>query len=63
MIYFNSIVKSDTYIELGTEKGEKYILPTSDTIFVDDSSGLVSVKNTASRKTIGLIPTDVYNGQ
>lgn len=61
MTIFNSINKTETYVELRTEKGEKFIIPTSDAIFVNDESGMVSVKNTGSRKTIGLIPEDVYN--
>lgn len=62
MTIFNSINKTETYVELGTEKGEKYIIPASDVIFVFDESGMVSVKNTGSRKTIGLIPEGVYKG-
>ena len=61
MTIFNSINKTETYVELGTEKGEKYIIPASDVIFVDDESGMVSVKNTGSRKTIGLIPEEIYH--
>lgn len=63
MVYFNSIEKANTYVELTTENNEKYVIPNDDVIFVNDNSGMVSVKNTASRKTIGLIPVDVYYGE
>ena len=63
MVYFNSINNTGTYVELTTENNEKYVIPNDDVIFVNDNSGMVSVKNTASRKTIGLIPVDVYYGE
>ena len=63
MVYFTSIAKTDTYVEMSTRDNEKYVIPNDDIIFVDDNSGMVSVKNTASRKTIGLIPVDVYYGE
>lgn len=62
MIIFDSITKSDAYIELAKGDDEKMILPSNSVIFVDDESGYVSVKNTASRKVIGIIPKDVYDG-
>lgn len=62
MVIYNSITKGDAYVELTTEKGEKHIIPNNSVIFVDDDSNFVSVKNTGSRKTIGLIPKGVYNG-
>lgn len=61
MTIFNSITKTSTYVELGTERGEKFIIPLNDVIFVNDESGMVSIKNTASRCTVGLIPDSVYN--
>ena len=63
MVYFNSINKQESYVELTTENNEQYVIPNDDVIFVDDNSGMVSVKNTGSRKTIGLIPVDVYYGE
>lgn len=52
---FVSYRKTDTYYEFVTDKGEKVLMPSTDVILVDDESGLVSVKNTASRCTIGTI--------
>ena len=50
---FDNIVKTETYIELQGENGYKMLMPASATILVDDNSGAISVKSTASRKTIG----------
>lgn len=50
---FVSYTKTDTYYEFVGEKGEKMLIPTTDVILVDDESGAISVKNTASRCTIG----------
>lgn len=61
MIIFTAITQDDAYVELTSEKGEKYIAPTSSVIFVEDESNFVSIKNTGSRKTIGLISKNVYN--
>lgn len=61
MIIFNKITKTEAYVELTTENGEKHIIPTSDVIFVNDESGFVSIKNTGSRKTIGLISEEDWN--
>lgn len=61
MIIFNKITKTEAYVELTTENGEKHIIPTSDVIFVNDESGFVSIKNTGSRKTIGLISEEEWN--
>lgn len=61
MVYFTSINKQESYVELTTNDGEKHIIPTNSIIFVDDESGMVSIKNTASRCTVGLIPDSVYN--
>ena len=57
MIRFNSISKTDEYVELSTSDGQKMILPTSTVIFIDDESGLTTIKNTASRAIVGIIPT------
>lgn len=48
-----SYTKTDTYFEFVGENGEKMIVPSVDVILIDDESGAISVKNTASRKTIG----------
>lgn len=63
MVYFNSINKQESYVELTTENNEQYVIPNDDVIFVDDNSGMVSIKNTGSRKTIGLISKEVYDGE
>lgn len=52
---FTTYNQTDTYYEFVTDKGEKVLMPSTDVILVDDESGLVSVKNTASRCTIGTI--------
>ena len=63
MVYFTSINKQESYVELTTENNEQYVIPNDDVIFVDDNSGMVSIKNTGSRKTIGLISKEVYDGE
>lgn len=55
MMIFNEMTQTDAYVELTTDNGEKHIIPANDVILVDDNSGYVSIKNTASRKTIGLL--------
>ena len=57
MIRFDSITKTDAYVELTTSDGQKTIMPTSTVIFIDDESGLTTIKNTASRAIVGVIPT------
>lgn len=52
---FVSYNKTDSYYEFIGENGVKYIVPSDDVILVDDESGAISVKNTASRCTIGYI--------
>lgn len=52
---FVSYTKTDNYYEFISEDGVKYIIPSVDVILVDDESGALSVKNTASRCTIGYI--------
>ena len=53
---FISYTKTDTYYEFVGENGEKYIIPATDVVLVDDESNLLSIKNTATRKTIGTVP-------
>lgn len=55
MIY-ESYTKTDTYYVFNGKDGEKCIIPSTDVILVDDESGLLSIKLTATRKTIGLVP-------
>lgn len=52
---FTSYTKTDSYYEFVGENGEKYIIPSTDVVIVDDESGALSIKNTASRCTIGYI--------
>ena len=56
MIKFTEINKTETYVELTTEDGQKMIMPTSSFILIDDESGALSVKTTGSRRTIGIVP-------
>lgn len=51
---FTSMTKTDTYYEFVGDEG-KVLIPATDVVLVDDESGLISVKNTASRCTIGLL--------
>ena len=55
MIYA-SYTKTDTYYEFVGQNGEKMLVPATDVILVDDESNLLSIKNTASRCTLGLVP-------
>ena len=50
---FVNITKTDTYYELTGVNGEKVLMPATDIILVDDESGAITVKNTASRCSIG----------
>lgn len=52
---FISYTKTDSYYEFVGENGEKYLIPATDVVLIDDESGAVSVKNTASRCTIGYL--------
>ena len=52
---FTSYTQTDTYYEFVGGNGEKYIIPANSVILVDDESGAISIKNTASRCTIGLV--------
>ena len=53
---FTGYTKTDSYYEFTSANGEKYIIPSTDVIIVDDESGAIAIKNTASRCTIGLVP-------
>jgi len=52
---FVSYTKTDSYYEFTGENGEKLLYPVSSIIMTDDESGFISVKNTASRQTVGLL--------
>jgi hypothetical protein len=51
---YEIIEQNEQYIKLRSDD-EITLLPTNSTILVDDESGFISIKNTGSRKTIGLI--------
>ena len=53
-----SYTKTDTYFEFVDEKGNKTLMPATSVILVDDESGILSIKNTATRKTIGTVPSN-----
>ena len=53
MIY-SSYTKTDTYYEFLGDNG-KLIMPATDVILTDDESGMIAIKNTASRCTVGLL--------
>lgn len=52
---FTSYSKTDTYYEFVGEDGQKLLYPVNSIILTDDESGMIAVKNTASRQTIGLV--------
>lgn len=52
---FIDYTKTDTYYEFIGEGGEKVLIPSVNVILVDDESGAIAVKNTASRCTIGYL--------
>ena len=58
MKIYTIIEQNDKYLKLSSEN-EITIIPIVDVILVDDNSGYISIKNTASRKTIGLIKKSV----
>lgn len=58
MKIYTIIEQNDKYIKLSSAN-EITIIPIVDVILVDDNSGYISIKNTASRKTIGLIKKSV----
>lgn len=51
---FISYTKGDSYYEFVGVNGEKYIIPSTDVIMVEEGDS-ISVKNTASRNTIGYL--------
>lgn len=55
---FISYTKTDTYYQFNGENGEKYLIPSTDVILVDDESNLLSIKLIATRKTIGTVPKE-----
>ena len=53
MIY-TSYTKTDAYYEFTGSEG-KLIMPATDVILTDDESGMIAIKSTASRCTVGLL--------
>ena len=52
---FINYTKTDAYYEFVGENGEKLIIPATNVILVDDESGAIAIKNTASRSTVGYL--------
>lgn len=50
---FTSFSKDDNSYTFNGQNGEKMIVPICDIILVDDESGAITVKNTASRCVLG----------
>ena len=55
MYIFNNYTKNDSFIEFVESNGNKHIYATNSVIFVDDTEDYISIKLTASRKTVGLL--------
>lgn len=53
-MHFIDYSKTDTYYEFTGVNGEKVLIPSVDVILVDEGDS-ISVKNTASRTTIGYL--------
>ena len=62
---FVSYTKTDSYYEFVGENGNKQIYPVGSIILTDDESGMIAIKNTASRQTIGLVvkPEPPFSGK
>ena len=52
---FTNYTKTDTYYHFTTNDGKELLVPVESVILVDDESGAIAVKNTASRCNVGLI--------
>lgn len=53
---FISYTTNDIYYEFVAENGTKVLIPASNVILIDDDSGFISIKLTATRKVIGVVP-------
>lgn len=51
---FTGYTQTDAYYEFVGAEG-KLIMPATDVILTDDESGMIAIKNTASRCTVGLL--------
>ena len=49
------MTKTDAYYLFEGDNGLKLIMPHDSVILVDDESGYISIKTTATRQTIGLL--------
>ena len=54
MIYSN-LNENENYYELAGDNGEVLLMPRANTIIIDDNSGVLSIKGTASRQTTALV--------
>lgn len=52
---FISYTKTDTYYEFVGENNEKVIIPATSVVIIDDESGAITVRNTASRCVVGYL--------
>lgn len=52
---FTNYTKTDTYYQFTTNDGKELLVPVESVILVDDESGAIAVKNTASRCNVGII--------
>lgn len=55
MVIYTSMTKGDTFYALEKEDGNRDLYPIDSLIFIDDESGFISIKATATRKVIGLL--------
>lgn len=55
-----SFQRNGTNVEIGTNDGV-ILIPNDTFIAVNDTSGFVSIKLTATRKTLCLVPEGLYN--
>ncbi len=58
LMRYDSYTKTDSFYEFASEGGQKLLAPLGSVILVDDGSGLLSIKGTASRATIGTVPSN-----
>ena len=52
---FESYTQNDDYTEFVAADGTKLLMPTACVILIDDNSGCITIKSTASRKIVGLV--------
>lgn len=55
MVIYESYTLENECYTFTSADGDVVLMPAATTILVDDNSGFISIKNTATRKTVGLI--------